>query len=485
MDVDELDQDTTRLVSFQDRRDLLRGSRLSTVMRHKAAVFDITDSPESFDLSEVVTDIAMFISHNWSVPHISKFFCLAVHYNFYLAWSVAVAALLAIIAATAEGHMPMIAVDGGRAQQGIVGTLSVAPIFLLTMVSGHKLRRFIGCCDPHVFLDKTCVHQTNAQLQQDAIMKLGAFIKCSSRMFIVYTDIYLQKLWTTYEVACFLSLHPTRNMVVMPPSYAMTVLGVIAGGYSSRVFAVFLQWSLVTDERSTLVVFEILALTMTISMGAAFFRHLARMKEALLQRLQHFKVEQCRCAVEEDRPIVYRNIALLMLATGLVGSDASDDDTLEAFNEVVREKLSCPLSVAIGYKYAHLVATHVTCMAPYYIEHLFAKVDIPDGREARQRICVLLFASAWAFGGFPLCALGMQRWCGRCLHLSGWREGSFLTIGVLLFTASTFAITLFHEAMLSLAVHGDVGFVIMILILVMSTSLALVAFAREQRPRRR
>merc|ERR1719203_1736207 len=71
---------------------------------------------------------------------------------------------------------------------------------------------FSGCM---VFLDKTCIHQTDLERQRQGILKLGAFLRRSSHMVALYTDVYLTKLWTVYEVACFLALHSARRLIII------------------------------------------------------------------------------------------------------------------------------------------------------------------------------------------------------------------------------------------------------------------------------
>merc|ERR1719504_458999 len=67
-----------------------------------------------------------------------------------------------------------------------------------------------------VFLDKTCIHQTDINLQTAGIRKLGAFLRRSRCMVVLYGEQYLQKLWTVYELASFLTLCPGRKIWVIP-----------------------------------------------------------------------------------------------------------------------------------------------------------------------------------------------------------------------------------------------------------------------------
>merc|ERR1740121_1969778 len=101
-------------------------------------------------------------------------------------------------------------------EHGCGCTLLTAPAFLLACVSGGELKRICGYRGKTMFLDKVCINQVDTELQRQGISKLGAFLRNSSRMLVIYSDIYLTKLWTVYEVACFLSTHPASDIILMP-----------------------------------------------------------------------------------------------------------------------------------------------------------------------------------------------------------------------------------------------------------------------------
>merc|ERR1712117_185394 len=88
--------------------------------------------------------------------------------------------------------------------------------FLVVLSIGHVLFQIKGSPGRTLFLDKTCIHQVDKDLQKQGILKLGAFIRKSLCLLVIYSDLYLIKLWTVYEVACFLCLHPLQNMSVVP-----------------------------------------------------------------------------------------------------------------------------------------------------------------------------------------------------------------------------------------------------------------------------
>jgi hypothetical protein len=88
---------------------------------------------------------------------------------------------------------------------------------MITLFTYQEWRLWLtGWHGPAVFLDKTCIHQTDHDLQINGIRKLGAFLKSSRCMVVLYGKEYLQKLWTVYEVASFLTLRPGSQIWVIP-----------------------------------------------------------------------------------------------------------------------------------------------------------------------------------------------------------------------------------------------------------------------------
>merc|ERR1719247_1138676 len=99
--------------------------------------------------------------------------------------------------------------DDADAKVGICVYLFTTPVFLFTMFFRHDL---IQCIHPGplTFLDKVCIHQTDPVQKKRGIMKLGAYLGKSSRILVIYSDVYLQKLWTVYELACYRWRHMSQ-----------------------------------------------------------------------------------------------------------------------------------------------------------------------------------------------------------------------------------------------------------------------------------
>jgi hypothetical protein len=83
----ELPADVAMLVTFtEEQKAVLRASRLSTVMRMAAAIYrNSKGSAETYKLSEEVSAIDFFVSHNWVIGRIVKFVALSVFFNLNIA----------------------------------------------------------------------------------------------------------------------------------------------------------------------------------------------------------------------------------------------------------------------------------------------------------------------------------------------------------------------------------------------------------------
>jgi len=437
---EDMDEALRLALSFEGQAHLLRASRLSSVLHCGAKIFaNPVGSAETYALSQKVTAIDAFLSHNWAVLRRDKFLCLALHFSFRSAVIAALVACALTAAASKLGarvfvsQYPLSAdASKGTIEHGWGCTLVMAPVFLAAACFGHELQWMAGrgC---RVFLDKTCINQVDKTLMRAGISKLGAFIRQSSRMVVCYTDLYLMKLWTVYEVACFLSLHPSRHLIIIPTFQPKLVFGGTAIVYTAEVIRLLLG-----SQSSLFLPVTVVAILMTASIFALVLRRWAREKEAIRKRVVGFEVTECLCACEEDRPLVNQNIALLMRANGEVPSDASERDALTAFNGLVRRRIPDALLASIGpigMTYSQVVGIFICTNLPLAVD-VSLLGDFPHPEEewiARRRVCGVAYNAARVFGLFPLAAALLSLWCGTCLHLTGCWELVHLGVGTLLF----------------------------------------------------
>jgi len=473
--------------SFQGKLDLLRATSSSTVMSCGASIFAASSgSAATYALSREVSQIQVFISHNWAVSRVKKFFCLTLYFNFHTAFLTALAVMIAMAVATDTGHLPLerdLFDWGQETNTGMCGTLLVMPIFLFVAFVAHEVRSWLRFGGPTVFLDKTCIHQEDADLQRAAILKLGAFLKQSSDMFVIYTDMYLTKLWTVYEVACFLSHHPTDRMIMMPIHAPMIVYVGMIMFYLTAVLDLMIQ--VYTGNKEVVYIMYMFG---TLGVGWAL-RCWAREKVQIHRRLHGFEVQKCKCFCEDDRPLVYNNIASLMRNTGRVAESATMEDGLHAFNQMVRERLPDALTASVGpvgISYLHVVSIF---MFTSTTRHLDFRLGWPDFNRkmavddyVRMYITWTLYECVWTFGVLPLLFAFMSRWSGLRLHWTHARGAAWLVFGTLLQT-SMFVIMDLPLTMLTEWAEGGsvIGMIALVCTFLSTTCVALVVFKRRRR----
>ena len=137
------DERALDLVSFQGCEDLLRASELGTVLQHGAGVFSSnTGAPATYALSERVSMIDTFISHNWSVSRWLKL--AALTYNFNLRIAIAEVGVVSVVLGivTAMGLLPVMQTEMYVYPRGFFCGVFFAPTFLLCLLFGRPPRRY-------------------------------------------------------------------------------------------------------------------------------------------------------------------------------------------------------------------------------------------------------------------------------------------------------------------------------------------------------
>ena len=96
------------MLIFDDPK-IFKGSCVFQLMHGVADIFTTSEgSAESYELSTVRQSLDAFISHNWSVPRHSKFYCLLFHYNAFPAFIAGLLASIAVMLLIAFGFVPLI-----------------------------------------------------------------------------------------------------------------------------------------------------------------------------------------------------------------------------------------------------------------------------------------------------------------------------------------------------------------------------------------
>jgi len=394
---------------------LHRGSRISNILHRGGSVFsDQPATAEYYRLSEIVLQTDAFISHNWSTPRREKFVSLALQFNFVPAMICALIAAVIVfivqcwcdfIPKTEEVFNEQVTNVGFFCQAVSVTTFIVALFFV------HEVYPYLGITGPNVFLDKTCVHQVDETLKQQGIMHLTAFLTHSRSMVVLYSDCYLEKLWTVYEIATFLLLFPNGDLMLQPVFFAKVVIISTAVICLSRIFCAlfflpqtqaFLGFTMHAPEFVGRLIVGC-ALTPLLLVMAWIFRRWAREMDNIHKRVKDFSITNAACLREQDRLIVEGNVARFARLYEYAPVYSCQADALKSFDTLVRRELPRLLRASlgrVGIPYRYAVAIHLVYI-PYALD--FISVNLHNDKiDWLGSAGYMLWCFGFAFGVGPL-----------------------------------------------------------------------------------
>ncbi|CAE8617013.1 unnamed protein product [Polarella glacialis] len=216
------DRTSTVLHSLSHRGSRMhqRGVSLATVMdrggRHFGSVAREKDHP---DVSFPTDKYNMFISHSWRTSRMAKYAALLYYKSLVPAVCAGLAAGILAFALQAYGILPPF----GPSAFTIEGHKSAAVSELLPgsmwcLVMGGctffavlvmwarlvELAESTCCTKVSYFLDCLCINQTDAELKQTGIDSIGAYLRNSDSMLVLWAPAYFTRLWCCFELAVFM-----------------------------------------------------------------------------------------------------------------------------------------------------------------------------------------------------------------------------------------------------------------------------------------
>ena len=137
----------------------------------------------------MVKEISKFISHSWQASAWSKTLTLLIYYN----WKVAViasnlVALVSMILFTYE-FLP----GFEKAPSFGTGPIHFGPWSLLLGLSTFVLVLLFRPPGDMVFLDQICINQDDQKEKSGGLVNLGACLKHSKKLLIVWESTYIQR----------------------------------------------------------------------------------------------------------------------------------------------------------------------------------------------------------------------------------------------------------------------------------------------------
>ncbi|CAK0837793.1 unnamed protein product [Prorocentrum cordatum] len=209
--------------------DVMKG--FGAVLRNNAVL-----TQEMHDnMSRAVESIDDFISHSWRQPRARKLLALALVYNFSAAVvAAALGGLLGFVLHLTDvlpNPDSAISLDESGEPTGYGAQIFGNAMFILTLVCWGDLRHL--CCGgsaPVVFFDKYCINQSDLEAKKEGIKSLGGTIQesvatlppcprstlCGDPSSTAAEAADFTRLWTVFEIACFMSVHTFDCLVFMP-----------------------------------------------------------------------------------------------------------------------------------------------------------------------------------------------------------------------------------------------------------------------------
>ncbi|CAJ1367846.1 unnamed protein product [Effrenium voratum] len=266
--------------------ELLRATSPSSVLSGFGRA--LQDGPfEAYHLSRATTRISAFWSHSWHGQPWQKTLVLLFTYNGFPAVVLGSWATLLLLALTCWNDLPGIQKEA-TLEPGTVYTFSMWGLGSGVLVAGLALLFW----QPRgsIFLDRVCIHQTDEKLKAQAILSIGAFLKNSDTMLVLWDPSYVERLWCVFELAAFLQSHEQSvNRLAIRP----TCMGPIAlAGSISYMLINVMQISVPFSDRMTGNLVYWLVIMVLFTLAGQVLRSYYRSVETMKKQLAKFRFEE-------------------------------------------------------------------------------------------------------------------------------------------------------------------------------------------------
>ncbi|CAE8623546.1 unnamed protein product [Polarella glacialis] len=212
------DRTSTALHSLQHPGSRMhqRGVSLATVMDFGGRHFGPNAGEKDHDALSFPTDrYDIFISHTWRTGRIAKYAALLYYTSLFPALCAGLAASILAFALQVNGILPPFGyITDHRAAEipePFPGSLwcilmggCTCFATLVTWARLFDLAESIRGTKFFYFFDRLCINQNDAELKQVGIDSIGAYLRNSDSMLVLWAPEYFTRLWCVFELAVFL-----------------------------------------------------------------------------------------------------------------------------------------------------------------------------------------------------------------------------------------------------------------------------------------
>eukprot|EP00439_Symbiodinium_sp_Y106_P040369 s381_g4.t4 len=182
------------LVAMQATRpNILRGIPVHRFLQRAPRMWARGDFKELYGLSEVSTRLDEFWSHSWRTKAWLKYVNILYLHNSQPAFVVGMFCASAALMFCRIGILPFYVAGAPHSfwcsAAGAVG-------YYLTLLLWRRRKL--------AFLDVGCIDPTDDSLKREGLLSLGAFLKNSESLLVLWDETYVARLWCMFEMAAFL-----------------------------------------------------------------------------------------------------------------------------------------------------------------------------------------------------------------------------------------------------------------------------------------
>lgn len=282
-------------------------------------------------------------------PHKLRFCvvaCEAIHFNMYKAVVSSAAAGLIFGALVIAGVLPVFMVEAEVGEDLVTTPISVwctlgsLVALLLALTLSHEVLLCLGRQGPDVFLDKVCVDQFDDQKKQEGIHAITSYLWNSDVLVVLLSEMYLERIWTVFELVSFLLLKPYGKVHALPVELAtftiliavfqsLRIMGELVNSYFAPVVhpgAMAIGWII----GSILLFLFCCAMILPV-------RRWGRVRSQLSRQMHTFTFASSHCQQEADREEIMGALVNLAVEYKIVKETRSTKEVCEILEARARE----------------------------------------------------------------------------------------------------------------------------------------------------
>ncbi|CAE8693295.1 unnamed protein product [Polarella glacialis] len=188
--------------------------------------------PKDHDALSFPTDkYGVFISHSWRASRWAKYAALLYYTSLVPALCAGLAAGILAFALQVHGALPSLGVSQDSAQVSesvptsmwclVMGGCTCFPILVMWAPLCDLAESTRKSIRVSYFLDCLCINQSDAELKQAGIDSIGAYLRNSDTMLVLWSPEYFTRLWCCFELAVFLEKSTNAGLkILLQNSYA-------------------------------------------------------------------------------------------------------------------------------------------------------------------------------------------------------------------------------------------------------------------------